>query len=77
MELDLGRHHQEVQVTKWTLMGLYSRHLQPSFDWRKLEGAEVILFKGGQPLDMFKYACHQTRACRSTRRKQRAPEAER
>jgi NitT/TauT family transport system substrate-binding protein len=29
------------------------------FDWKKLEGAEVILFGGGQPLAMFKYACHK------------------
>jgi NitT/TauT family transport system substrate-binding protein len=29
------------------------------FDWKGLEGAEVILFGGGQPLAMFKYACHR------------------
>ena len=29
------------------------------FDWRNLEGAEIILFGGGQPLAMFKYACHK------------------
>jgi NitT/TauT family transport system substrate-binding protein len=29
------------------------------FEWTKLEGAEVILFGGGQPLAMFKYACHK------------------
>ena len=29
------------------------------FDWKKLEGSEVILFAGGQPLAMFKYACHK------------------
>ncbi len=29
------------------------------FHWRKLEGARVILFGGGQPLVMFKYACHK------------------
>ena len=29
------------------------------FDWRKLEGAEVVLFGGGQPLAMFRYACHK------------------
>jgi len=31
----------------------------PAFTWKKLEGAEVVLFKGGQPLAMFKYACHK------------------
>lgn len=30
-----------------------------NFEWRKLEGAKVILFGGGQPLVMFKYACHK------------------
>src|ERR1700709_2785055 len=32
----------------------------PDFDWKRLEGSEVILFGGGQPLAMFKYACHKT-----------------
>lgn len=31
----------------------------PDFHWSKLEGAEVVLFGGGQPLAMFKYACHK------------------
>lgn len=31
----------------------------PAFDWKKLEGAEVVLFGGGQPLAMFQYACHK------------------
>ena len=30
-----------------------------NFNWSKLEGARVILFGGGQPLVMFKYACHK------------------
>ncbi|MGD9805059.1 MAG: ABC transporter substrate-binding protein [Hyphomicrobiaceae bacterium] len=30
-----------------------------NFDWKKLEGAEVVLFGAGQPLAMFKYACHK------------------
>jgi len=29
------------------------------FDWKRLEGSEVILFGGSQPLAMFKYACHK------------------
>lgn len=30
-----------------------------NFSWKKLEGSKVILFGGGQPLVMFKYACHK------------------
>lgn len=35
------------------------READPNFTWDKLEGADVLLFKGGQPLAMFKYACHK------------------
>jgi len=35
------------------------REPAPDFTWDKLEGAEVVLFKGGQPLAMFQYACHK------------------
>ena len=38
---------------------LTGREPDPDFDWRKLEGAGVVLFGGGQPLAMFKYACHR------------------
>jgi ABC-type nitrate/sulfonate/bicarbonate transport system substrate-binding protein len=31
----------------------------PEFTWGKLEGAEVVMFKGGQPNVMFQYACHK------------------
>lgn len=31
----------------------------PDFAWKKLEGAEVVLFDSGQPLAMFKYTCHK------------------
>ena len=31
----------------------------PNFTWDKLEGSDAILFPGGQPLAMFKYACHK------------------
>lgn len=47
------------QINEMDGFFLTAREPDPSFDWRKLEGAEVILFKGGQPLDMFKYACHK------------------
>ena len=29
------------------------------FDWKQLEGSEVVLFKAGQPNIMFRYACHK------------------
>ena len=38
---------------------LTGREPDPDFEWRKLEGAEVVLFGGGQPLSMFRYACHK------------------
>ena len=38
---------------------LTGRKADPGFTWKKLERAEVVMFKGGQPLDMFKYACHK------------------
>jgi len=30
-----------------------------NFDWKQLEGAEVVIFKAGQPNIMFRYACHK------------------
>jgi NitT/TauT family transport system substrate-binding protein len=36
-----------------------AREADPSFNWKKLEGSEVVLFGAGQPLAMFKYACHK------------------
>jgi len=38
---------------------LTAREPDANFSWHKLEGAKVILFGGGQPLVMFKYACHK------------------
>ncbi|MCY4311168.1 MAG: ABC transporter substrate-binding protein [Rhodospirillaceae bacterium] len=38
---------------------LTGREPDSAFTWDKLEGAEVVLFGGGQPLAMFKYACHK------------------
>jgi NitT/TauT family transport system substrate-binding protein len=38
---------------------LTGRAADPEFTWDKLEGAEVVMFKGGQPLAMFKYACYK------------------
>jgi len=47
------------QVNEMDGFFLTGRKADPAFDWKKLEGAEVVLFKGGQPHAMFKYACHR------------------
>lgn len=47
------------QVNEMDGFFLTGREADPDFSWDKLEGAEVVMFKGGQPLAMFKYACHK------------------
>jgi NitT/TauT family transport system substrate-binding protein len=47
------------QVNEMDGFFLTGREADPAFSWKKLEGAEVVLFNGGQPLAMFKYACHK------------------
>ena len=47
------------QINEMDWFFLTGRKPDPQFTWKKLEGAEVVLFKSGQPLDMFKYACHK------------------
>ncbi len=47
------------QINEMDGFFLTGRRPDPEFDWRKLEGAAVVLFGGGQPLAMFKYACHR------------------
>jgi len=47
------------QVNEMDGFFLTAREPDPEFDWKKLEGAKVVLFGGGQPLVMFKYACHR------------------
>ena len=47
------------QINEMDGFFLTGRAPDPNFGWRKLEGAEVVLFGGGQPLAMFKYACHK------------------
>jgi len=47
------------QVNEMDGFFLTGREADPDFSWNKLEGAEVVMFKGGQPLAMFKYACHK------------------
>ncbi len=36
---------------------LTGRVADPAFTWDKLDGAEVVTFKDGQPIAMLKYAC--------------------
>lgn len=47
------------QVNEMDGFFLTGRKPDPAFDWKKLEGAEVVMFKAGQPLAMFKYACYK------------------
>jgi len=47
------------QINEMDGFFLTAREPDPDFSWSKLEGAEVVLFGGGQPLAMFQYACHK------------------
>ncbi|USG61935.1 ABC transporter substrate-binding protein [Sneathiella marina] len=47
------------QINEMDGFFLTGREPDLDFSWKKLEGASVILFGGGQPLAMFKYACHK------------------
>ena len=47
------------QINEMDGFFLTAREPDPAFSWDKLEGARVLLFKGGQPLAMFRYACHK------------------
>jgi NitT/TauT family transport system substrate-binding protein len=47
------------QINEMDGFFITGRNADRQFAWRKLEGSEVILFGGGQPLAMFKYACHK------------------
>jgi NitT/TauT family transport system substrate-binding protein len=47
------------QINEMDGFFITGRAPDPDFDWKRLEGAEVILFAGGQPLAMFMYACHR------------------
>jgi NitT/TauT family transport system substrate-binding protein len=38
---------------------LTGRAADPGFSWDKLKGKQVLVDHGGQPLAMFKYACHK------------------
>jgi NitT/TauT family transport system substrate-binding protein len=47
------------QINEMDGFFITGRTRDQQFNWKKLEGAEVILFGGGQPLAMFRYACHK------------------
>ncbi len=47
------------QINEMDGFFLTAREPDAAFDWKKLEGADVVMFGGGQPLAMFKYACHK------------------
>ena len=47
------------QINEMDGFFLTGRKADPAFTWNKLEGAEVVMFEGGQPHAMFKYACHK------------------
>ena len=47
------------QVNEMDGFFITGREPDPNFTWDKLEGADAVLFGGGQPLAMFKYACHK------------------
>lgn len=47
------------QVNEFDGFFISARDADPDFSWDKLEGAEVVMFKAGQPNAMFRYACHK------------------
>ena len=47
------------QVNEMDGFFLTAREPDPAFQWKKLEGAEVVMLRRGQPEAMFKYACHR------------------
>ncbi|MDJ0778947.1 MAG: hypothetical protein QNJ85_13855 [Gammaproteobacteria bacterium] len=56
-ETDYPRHF--AQINEMDGFFLTARDPDPEFDWRKLEGTEVVMFGGGQPNAMFRYACYR------------------
>ncbi len=47
------------QINEMDGFFLTGREADADFSWHKLEGAEVVMFGGGQPNAMFRYACHR------------------
>jgi len=48
------------QINEMDGFFLTGRAPDPSFSWDKLRGKRVLVDHGGQPLVMFKYACHRS-----------------
>ena len=60
--LQAGRQPEAVhfaQINEMDGFFISSRHKDDEFNWKKLEGAEVVMFKSGQPNAMLRYACHK------------------
>jgi NitT/TauT family transport system substrate-binding protein len=47
------------QINEMDGFFLAARDPDPAFTWQKLRGKRVLVDHGGQPLAMFKYACHR------------------
>ncbi len=47
------------QINEMDGFFLTGREADPDFTWDKLAGKKVLVDHGGQPLAMFKYACHK------------------
>ena len=47
------------QINEMDGFFLTGRDADPDFSWDKLEGTDLVCFKGGQPRAMFIYACHK------------------
>ncbi|OED42759.1 hypothetical protein AB833_05335 [Chromatiales bacterium (ex Bugula neritina AB1)] len=47
------------QVNEMDGFFVTAREPDSNFDWKKLEGSEVVMFKAGQPNAMFRYACYK------------------
>jgi NitT/TauT family transport system substrate-binding protein len=47
------------QVNEMDGFFLTARQPDPAFAWKKLEGAELVMLRGGQPEAMLRYACHK------------------
>lgn len=47
------------QINEMDGFFITGRDADANFTWDKLEGAEVVMFKAGQPNAMFRYACHK------------------
>jgi NitT/TauT family transport system substrate-binding protein len=56
-ETEYPRHF--AQVNEMDGFFITGREADPGFDWRRLEGAEMVIFGGGQPNAMLRYACHR------------------